>query len=452
MSIKLRLLLFRSYLRSKLRAAVLKFGVFARATKLRSCLWWKLKYQLRLLDDAACSEGFDPNFDKVVHLTALRLAVPDAFDENLHTLLSDDPFPILTPPDESKRLQLDYEQNKDVVDQLIAGQRGAAAIRTTLGRYFQVVSFIQNHLGNKKGQEYYANSARSYDPEVSVPDVKTFRAQIHETRREIKNLKASISDRETFKISLSSQNPTAVLTVLSALFLVSGYLYSRAFLGHFGVEVAKYFSLSDYVAASINGIRYAVVAAIMGSLGCFLGVHSLSRMSYAEAVQTSSERRIYASLVTATFCVGAVTAYVQDSETFYGIAALFIFLLSLRPVSWLIRRYFEEKDGILAFVLVLLVLTFSLHLFASVRRDIHRIEHAEASALKQYDISFKGPVAFNTETTVLLAANSGYLFLRDTASGKVYIIPRDQVQNISVRNEGELLSKVVFCRLTQAAA
>ena len=185
-----------------------------------------------------------------------------------------------------------------------------------------------------------------------------------------------------------------MLTVLSALFLVSGYLYSRAFLGHFGVEVAKYFSLSDYVAASIDGIRYAVVAAIMGSLGCFLGVHSLSRMSYAEAVQTSSERRIYASLVTATFCVGAVTAYVQDSETFYGIAALFIFLLSLRPVSWLIRRYFEEKDGILAFFLVLLVLTFSLHLFASVRRDIHRIEHAEASALKQYDISFKGPVAF----------------------------------------------------------
>ena len=281
-------------------------------------------------------------------------------------------------------------------------------------------------------------SARSYDPEVSVPDVKTIRTLLRKTRREVKSLEASISDREAFKISLSSQNFTALLSVLSALFLVSGYLYSRAFLGYFGVEVANYFSLSDYIAASMEGIRYSVVATVFGSLGGFLGVHSISRMSYAQAAKTTIYRRINFVLFAALIWGGAAIAYFHDLEAFYRLAALSILSLSFWPVGWLVRHYFEDKDWTLAYFLILSALTFSLHLFASVRTDIHRIEYWEVSDLNQYDISFKEPVAFNTETTALLAANSRYLFLRDTATGKVYIIPTDQVQNISVRNEGPI--------------
>ena len=445
MSIKLQLLFKIYLLRSKLRLVLRKFGfgVFPRALKLQSCLWWKLEYQLRLLDDASRSEGFDPNFDKIVHLAALRLAEPATFDENIAKLLYDDPFPIFSRADEDtrERHRLDYDENKEAVDQLVASHGGKAEISTTLTEYSQVKSFIENYLGNKRAQEHYMSSARSYDPTVSVPDVKTFRALLRKTRRELKSLKVSVSDREAFKISLSSQNLTAVFTVLSAFFLVSGYLYSGAFLGYFGVEVAQYFSLSDYVAASIDGIRYAVVAAVVGSLGCFLGMHNVSRMSYTEAAETISGRRTYASLVKASLFIATATAYVRESETFYGSAALFIFLLSFRPVSWFVRRYFEHKDGVLAYFLILSTLSFSLHLFASVRRDIYRIEHTEASELKLYDISFKEPVAFTPETTVLLAANSGYMFLRDAASGKVYIIPTDQVQDISIRNDLETQEK-----------
>ena len=439
MSIKLRLLLFKITLGFKLRSALNKFGfgVFARALKLQSCLWWKLKYQLRLLDDASLSEGFDPKFDKIVHLAALRLADPETVDENVHKLLYDDLSPHVASlgEDTRKRLRLDYEANKEAVDQLVASHGGIAPITTTLTRYFQVKSFLQNYLGNEKRQEYYISSAKRYDPEVSVPDVKTIRALLHETRREVKSLEASISDREALKISLSSQNFTAVLSMLSGLFLVSGYLYSRAFLGHYGVEVAHYFSLSDYIAASIEGIRYSVAATVLGILGAFLGEHSISRMSYAQAARTTIDRRFIYFLSTAGACGVAIIAYFQDTERFYALTVLSILMLSAWPVRWLVRHYFKDKDWTLADFLILAVLLFSLYLFASIRTDIHRIEHGEANDLKQYNISFKEPVTFNPETTVLLAANSRYLFLRDTASGKVYIIPTDQVQNIVVRNE-----------------
>ncbi len=450
MLIKYRLLLLWITLWSKVRLALAKrgVGIFARVLRLQVLLWWRLKYELRLLVDASRSEGFDPTFDKVVHLAALRLAMPYAIDENVYKLRSDllsaDHIRALDrcDGDERKRLRLEYEENKEAVDQLLANHGGASTVSTTLASYFQLESFLQNCLGNKEGQEYYMNVARNYDPEVLMPDIRAIRALGRKTQREIKSLKTSISDREALKISLSGQNLPAVLTVVSTLFLVSGYLYSRAFLGYFGVEVAKYFALSDYVAASIDGIHYAVVAAVGASLGNFLGAHSLSRMPFSLEVQTRRKRRIQYSLVTAMLGVGTASTYVRELEEFYSIAPLFIFLLSYRPVSWLVCRYVKAEDRVLAIFVILAILAFSLYLFASVRKDIYRIEHTEASDLKQYDIVFKEPVVFSTDAIVLLAANGGYVFLRDASSGKVYIIPRDQIQNISVRNEEPVKHKV----------
>ena len=136
----------------------------------------------------------------------------------------------------------------------------------------------------------FASFARNYDLEVSLPDAKTIRALLRKTKKEVKSLEESISDREALKITLSGHNLTALISVMSALFLASGYLYSRAFLGHFGVDVAKYFALSDYNAASIEGIRYSIVAAVAGSLGAYLRIHSLSRMSYVQAEKTVTGR------------------------------------------------------------------------------------------------------------------------------------------------------------------
>ena len=172
--------------------------------------------------------------------------------------------------------------------------------------------------------------------------------------------------------------------------------------------------------------------------GGFFARHNISRMSYAQASESAIHRRIQFILFAALIWGVTATAYFRDLEAFYSLAAVSILSLLFWPVGWLVHHYFTDKDWLPAYFLILSALTFLLHLFASVGTDIHRIEHGEASNLKQYDIAFKESVAFNTETTVLLAANSGYLFLRDAVTGKVYIIPTDQVQNISVRNEGPI--------------
>ena len=125
MLIKFRRSLFWFNLRFKLRSALKKFGfgVLARALDLQACLFWKLKYQLRLLGDASRSEGFDPDFDKIVHLAALRLAAPATFDENVYKLLYDDHSHSLASPDEDTRLRSAYEKYKKTMNQLVAGNK-----------------------------------------------------------------------------------------------------------------------------------------------------------------------------------------------------------------------------------------------------------------------------------------------------------------------------------------
>ncbi|NQD36536.1 hypothetical protein HPT27_05830 [Permianibacter sp. IMCC34836] len=50
------------------------------------------------------------------------------------------------------------------------------------------------------------------------------------------------------------------LPVVSALFLFSGWLFNSIFFSHFGLPVGRYFGLSDYLAASIEGLVPACIA------------------------------------------------------------------------------------------------------------------------------------------------------------------------------------------------
>lgn len=59
------------------------------------------------------------------------------------------------------------------------------------------------------------------------------------------------------------QLASALFPVVSALLLLSGWFYTHSFLGRFGVAIERYFGLSDYLAASIQGLLPAVVGSVI---------------------------------------------------------------------------------------------------------------------------------------------------------------------------------------------
>ena len=435
MSIKLRAILLLTRIRFKLRIVLkrLGFGTFECAIKLRSCLWRTLKYQLIILIDSSSHDLSDPNFEEIIDLATMKLMFPHYFDADLRDTLYKDANHIVPSDNEIQRIQLEYHNRKNAVDAIIHAYQKSSSIRSTLAQNFQVQMFLSDHFGNNYAHTIFMELARQYDSQVPELDSKSISTMLRTVRKHLRSLKQSASNKQAIKISFSSEYIATIFSISSALFFVSGYLYNWSILGHFGVEVRDYFSLSDYVAASVEGIRHSLFATAFAILGGFIGIHHRSRLSYRQLIGTAStDTRVY-FLMVVLVCCATVYAYLVRPETFYFYLALVMMVVSPKSLIWIVRRYFVEKNRRICYFILQSWLIFSLHLYASINTEIYRIEHKNLDEVKRYDISLKNPVEFGLDHSILLASNSRYIFLRDTSTGKIYILPTSEIRSISVR-------------------
>lgn len=404
-----------------------KSFVIKRSSNLSFLLLAKLKYQLRLLNPNSRSQGFDKHFDKVVHLTALRMLNPEVFDiENHLFLFQGDTNSLISQCLDAKQ---EYEKNKNEIDQLVDAALKNPRIKDTVIKCFIVKNFTEIQKKDERASEYYQALAKRYDQDISRINVEHLSEIDGETRKEIKDLKNQITDREAFKISLSLANAGALVSIVSTLFLITGYLYNNFLLGHFGIKVSEYFSLSDYLASSIEGVRYAALAAAVALISFFIGMHMGSRRSYAQ-METDKKQTDYSLLlIFIVWTALSVKLYLDDSEKFYPMAYSVIILIAFTLAPRISRHYFKEPN--IAIFAIVFIASFSAHISESVETQIYRIEHNNIEDMKRYDISFKNPVPFDSSNITLIAANNSYLFLRDNKR-KIYIVPKEQIQYVLV--------------------
>ncbi len=413
-----------------------KSFVIKRSLNLSLLLLTKLKYQLRLLNLNSRSEGFDKHFDKIIHLSALRMCSPEIFDIEDHLFLfqGDTNRFISTCLD----VKQEYEKNKNEIDQSVDAALKNPRIKGTVVKYFIVKNFTEIQKKDERAAEYYQTLAKRYDQDVSVINVEHLSKIDSETRKEIKDIKNQISGREAFKVSLSLANAGALVSIVSTLFLITGYLYNNFLLGHFGIEVSEYFSLSDYLASSIEGVRYAASAATLGLVSFFIGMHSASRRSYAQIEMETKQKDYLFPLIFIVWTALSVKLYLDDSEQFYSMVYADILLIAFILAPPLSKYYFKEPN--IAIFTIVFIASFSAHIGESVEKHIYRIEHNNIEDMKRYDISFKNPVPFDSSNITLITANGSYLFLRDNKR-KIYIVPREQIQYVLVN--GKKLNKAL---------
>ena len=434
MTIKHRIILILVQMRMKLRIILMKFGIdgFKPAIKLLILLRSKLHYQLRLLIIRS-SDRPSSHLENIIDLVAIYLTSPHFLDKSMRTNLLRDPNCSVLSNNEMDRFLSDYEKNKDAIDQIVNTEGKSEFITETVAIYFQTESFINGRLRNHIAQEIYMKLAMQYNPYVQNLDANAIFSLLRATRKELRIFKQRASDQNAIRISLSSQHITGLLSIASALFLVSGYFYSRIFLGAFDIDVKHYYSLSDYIGTSIEGIQHAVIAAVAAFVGGFIGVHDKSRTpdSQIERVNAQDARMYWFTVV--LFGISTIVGYFRDFIYFYQQLVFVIWLLSVKPIDWMISRYFVEKSWLIWRFSIQFILIFSLYLFASAKSEIYRIEHGNIDNIKHYDLVFKDAVDFESDNTVLLASSSRYVFLRDGVSGEVFIVPTSQIESISVR-------------------
>jgi hypothetical protein len=406
-----------------------RLWVFKSGTKLRLRLLSKLKYQLRLSDAASRSEGFDEVFDKVVHIAACRLLMPEIFDSGVGEQLSERQRGFVRKCD---RIRNEYERNKEAADNLVASALRSEAVKATVTAHALVEGFCAVQSSDDVAAKYYLALAQKYDPEARSIDFHGLRLMARQTRKELRSLRYQISDREAIKIPLSSADMRTLASLASAFFLLSGYLYNYFLLGHFGIDVSKYFSLSDYLASSMDAVWYSASGAAIALVYYFLGMHSASRRSFAE-LKVLKERRGYVPyLLAALMLASAVQLRLAQSEQFYTAVFGVILIVTYPVVPWVSRRFFKEP--LTATLAMVFVISFSGYMYESIARKIYRIEHGISRQATDYAIKLKNPVPIDGSKAVLIDANSSFLFLRGS-NKEVYIVPRGQVEYVSVRAE-----------------
>ena len=156
-----------------------------------------------------------------------------------------------------------------------------------------------------------------------------YRRKIQAERRKLEHQKTR---RVEFRIELLAQ----FLPLLSLLALIAGYLHTKIFYSYFGIKPELYFSISDYLASSVEQIQHSFVG-MAGFLiaTLFADADYTATNRYALDRQNRSYRRLYIILL--VFAVSLLIAtYILKSISPATIFAIFVvaFYPVLRLVSF----------------------------------------------------------------------------------------------------------------------
>ncbi|MBI5892398.1 MAG: hypothetical protein HZB79_01900 [Deltaproteobacteria bacterium] len=393
---------------------------------MRQLVKQKLLHRIRLLEPNAHLEGYDKEFDIVVNLSSLKLLNPEIFDDHPPTFFYENL------PEELKKLYSDrkteYLERKNAVDILVEKVEKDTDVINLIERYNLLHHFEDSYLKKKDEADYYLSKSQKINATATPLKTNDLFALERSLRKDINKTRDAISDREAIKISLSIQNAGAIISVVSSFFLISGYLYNRLLLGAFDIEVSIFFTLTDYLASSIDAIRYSASGAVIATGSYFWGVHSASRKSVAQIEFERKKREYWPYIVLLIFIFSSIFAYIRNSIVFYN--NVYIIILSATVVSapWLAKRYFKEP--LVTIFIIVFIFTFSGHMFVSLEKTIYRLKYDSQEKIERYKIIFKNEMPIEPSKLVLITGNSNYLFFLDEERNAV-IIPKDQVQYIT---------------------
>ena len=372
-------------------------------------------------------EGDDEAFDRVVQVAALRLLKPEIFG-------IDDDFPVEDIPDGHREIYDEpnalYSQFKEDVDSIIKKIEEEQRVKQILSDYWLIQHFIKNSLKNNSVAQYYLSRAKKMVLGAIPLTDRDIRHLKRKLKKDIVRLRDMIADRKALKIDISASGIAVLVSVASPFFFISGYLYNYLLLGEFGVNVSKFFTLSDYIASSISRIGYTFSATVWGTIFFFLGDHSASRKSIAQISYELKGRRIHSLIIIATTLIGTIVGYFQNIQLFYFFGYFTAISLSMFLLPGMCQKYF--KQPIPAQYILIFIFCFFAHLWASLGSTIDEFRYEEPHSINAYDVKLKDSLSLSTSDFVLIAANSGFFFFLDQ-NRRLHILRKDQVEYLEQR-------------------
>lgn len=377
-----------------------------RAVYLKRLCCSLLDAEVRMLRPDLLQIGEDDELDLVVELVSRELTGREVLPELL-TAQSDGRVA------ELRKLAADSTDVKQVV-----------------ARYHCTDAFFAGLLkddGRKTEQMAFARAAVE---SVADYDTNAIYREHTKTVRRLSKLRKELAERSALKMDFSIQGISGAVALVSAVFVVAGFLQVHYFYRRMGVDVALYFSASDYLAASVEQIRVGAFAAAYAIAVFAFGVRagSLRSRSQTRAQANTTRREGWFIGAFSTLLCGMTAYSVYIGKPDFSSMRWAGLIISYWVADYIAGAFFRNR--LVATAAIAATFVFGVNVGIGAYEHSERLLTGSDKPDVNQRVHFKDlspPISGE-----LFGANGSYYFIYARSSGITHVVPRDRVAQIDV--------------------
>ncbi|CAH1533230.1 conserved membrane hypothetical protein [Vibrio owensii] len=315
--------------------------------------------------------------------------------------------------------------------------------------YYRITAYYFNY-GNLSSDshliaaEEYIKKATSITNDAKMPDMNEILSIKRELRKQNKKLRKSINlsqkekiEREKLElippIKITSTHFSVALSLISTLFFISGFVYTKIFFYWFGVNVGDFYTVQDYVSSSIDVITTTALSAFMGLLSICYGVmYGWNEIIHDEQFEIKrAKRRSFSWEILVILCLITIAFSIYKTGDFID---ELIIPPTLSTASFIFRKipvwkHIDNKIQVIAPCFV--IAFFFLHLGIVINEKVKDVKSKDY--VPAYNLELKSEYS-EYNGMKFLTSNSNYVFLIDNVENKVKILPKSSVTAFDVNN------------------
>ncbi len=303
---------------------------------------------------------------------------------------------------------------------------------------YQLLAYFSENIGYEKGIEKYLEEAKIRDSSIVKLNKNSFdilEKDIKKTKKELKKEKQLLIEEKIEKkkkeeikpIKISTGGINFILKICSLFFIVGGFLYTYFLLSYFNINVALYYSISDYIAGSIDVLfNIFIILIVLSIIMIFQFDKMVKRKIYNEELNIknrTTDKLEYFTIIFSLILL-AIGYIIKKEVNIYMLIFLLVILLPFLLSKIKLFNYLENPISIYLSIIGLIM--FSSQLALKIDGDIKNVLKGE----KIININLKDKYE-GFEDLNFITMNSNYIFLWDKKEKKSIVLPLSTISNLN---------------------
>jgi hypothetical protein len=384
----------------------LQLRAVRKAVYLRNICAVLLDAEMRFLKSNQLQLGEDDELDNIVEYVSRYLTTREI------------------PPD------LQHFAGENLVSELLLLSQHSAEVKNVIARYHAANAYFAGFFGDEVRKKSQLGLARTTLPEIAEYDSKAVSRECSISLARLGKLRKQLAERSALKVEFSIAGVSGSIALVIAIFVVAGFLYIHYFYRQMGVDVSLYFSVSDYLAASVEQIRTGSLAAAV-SIGTFaFGVRAGSLRSRlqlrADANARLHKTRLVVGVTLILILANLCLIYLGKPD--FSLLRLTCVILSYWISDYIAGAFFRNQ--LVAMTALVGTMVFGANVGVAAYERTEQLLNADVFAPYLQRVHFKD--ATPPAVGELFGANSSYYFIYERNKGVTHVVPRERVAQIDI--------------------